>query len=267
MEAQEEQHNLISEVKDENEVKKQETIDTKEEETKEEKQDLFEEADHDRKIENASTDNNSVPIQADLETDLFGEDEGTIKEDARGEEETIKNLVTEILRASNLDEISMKQIREELTMKHSIDCQKHKKLIRDTIDSYLAEHPVEDDNQEITDALGERNTVKKRKSGIHHLLPFLLTSLNRLIFVIVFAKPAYLSPALSELVGVEMAPRSEVVKFLWKYIKENNLQNPKDKRIILFDEKLQKIFKKKSSHFMKLTKLLFNVSRCLLCFC
>jgi chromatin remodeling complex protein RSC6 len=60
--------------------------------------------------------------------------------------------------------------------------------------------------------------------------------------------------------GIEMAPRSEVVKLLWKYIKENNLQNPKDKRIVLFDDKLQKVFKKKSSHFMKLTKLLFNVS-------
>lgn len=59
--------------------------------------------------------------------------------------------------------------------------------------------------------------------------------------------------------GVQTAPRGDVVKFLWKYIKENNLQNPKDRRFILFDEKLQKIFKKKSSHFMKLSGLLAKV--------
>ncbi len=46
------------------------------------------------------------------------------------------------------------------------------------------------------------------------------------------------------------------MKAIWDYIKANNLQNPKDRRVILFDEKLQTIFKKKSSHFMKMSTLL-----------
>lgn len=40
----------------------------------------------------------------------------------------------------------------------------------------------------------------------------------------------------------EKLPISEIVKKVWKYIKDNDLQNPKDRRFILSDEKLKKIF-------------------------
>lgn len=36
--------------------------------------------------------------------------------------------------------------------------------------------------------------------------------------------------------------RPEIVKVLWKYIKDNNLQDPADRRYILCDEKLKTIF-------------------------
>jgi len=39
-----------------------------------------------------------------------------------------------------------------------------------------------------------------------------------------------------------MAARTEVVKALWAYIKENNLQNPNDKRQILLDAKMKDLF-------------------------
>ncbi len=35
----------------------------------------------------------------------------------------------------------------------------------------------------------------------------------------------------------------QVVKKMWEYIKANNLQNPKNKRKIILDDKLKKIFK------------------------
>ena len=41
--------------------------------------------------------------------------------------------------------------------------------------------------------------------------------------------------------GKEMA-RTEVVKGLWDYIKANNLQNPKDKREIILDDKMKALF-------------------------
>ena len=41
----------------------------------------------------------------------------------------------------------------------------------------------------------------------------------------------------------ELRSRVDVTKFLCQYIRENNLQNPKDKRQILADSKLQKLLK------------------------
>ena len=37
-------------------------------------------------------------------------------------------------------------------------------------------------------------------------------------------------------------PRTEVVKELWSYIKKNGLQDPKDKRFIVCDPLLKRIF-------------------------
>ena len=36
--------------------------------------------------------------------------------------------------------------------------------------------------------------------------------------------------------------RTEVVKFLWAYIREHNLQDPSDKRFILCDDALKAVF-------------------------
>ncbi|KAI7897727.1 SWIB/MDM2 domain-containing protein [Cokeromyces recurvatus] len=56
-------------------------------------------------------------------------------------------------------------------------------------------------------------------------------------------KPLILSPPLSKLMdGERELSRPELVQRLWKYIKSNNLQDPSDRRFILCDEKLKKIF-------------------------
>ncbi|MGD0328224.1 MAG: SWIB/MDM2 domain-containing protein [Minisyncoccia bacterium] len=70
------------------------------------------------------------------------------------------------------------------------------------------------------------------------------------------SKPLKLSPELEEVVGKGPLPRTEVVKKLWEYIKKNNLQNPKNKRNILADEKLKAIFGGKNEVTMfEMTKL------------
>lgn len=50
-------------------------------------------------------------------------------------------------------------------------------------------------------------------------------------------------------------PRSEVVKKLWEYIKQHNLQNPQNKRNILADDKLKAIFGKGEVTMFEMTKL------------
>lgn len=57
-----------------------------------------------------------------------------------------------------------------------------------------------------------------------------------------FMKPMEVSQQLCEIVGPGPMPRTEVTKLLWKYIKENNLQDPCNKRNICPDEKLCQVF-------------------------
>jgi upstream activation factor subunit UAF30 len=51
-----------------------------------------------------------------------------------------------------------------------------------------------------------------------------------------------LSPELASFLCQEMASRTEVVKLLWNYIKEHDLQNPENKREILLDERMKQVF-------------------------
>lgn len=66
--------------------------------------------------------------------------------------------------------------------------------------------------------------------------------------------PVTPSPELAEIVGKEKIPRSEVVKKVWDYIKKNDLQNPKDRREILADDKLEKIFGSKKATMFEMNK-------------
>lgn len=56
-------------------------------------------------------------------------------------------------------------------------------------------------------------------------------------------KPRPVSPEMQAVVGVPEIPRTQALKLIWAYIKENNLQDPENKKVIICDEKLKKIFK------------------------
>ena len=60
-----------------------------------------------------------------------------------------------------------------------------------------------------------------------------------------FMKALTPSVNLAEIVGNKPLPRTQVVSKIWEYIKKHNLQNPKNKRNIIADEKLLKVFGKK----------------------
>lgn len=73
-----------------------------------------------------------------------------------------------------------------------------------------------------------------------------------------FLKPLTLSADLEAVVGKGPLPRSEVTKKIWDYIKKHDLQNPKNKRNIIADDKLMPIFKKKEISMFEMTKLVSN---------
>lgn len=64
------------------------------------------------------------------------------------------------------------------------------------------------------------------------------------------------SADLAAVIGAAAAARTEVVKKLWAYIKKHNLQNPKNKRNILADEKLKKVFGKNEVSMFELASLI-----------
>lgn len=71
-----------------------------------------------------------------------------------------------------------------------------------------------------------------------------------------FMKPMTVSADLAAVIGAGPMPRSEVVKKLWEYIKANNLQDPANKRNILADDKLKKVFGGKDVvNMFEMTKL------------
>jgi len=54
--------------------------------------------------------------------------------------------------------------------------------------------------------------------------------------------PVKPSAELGKIVGDDALPRSAVISKVWDYIRSNTLQNPENKREILADDHLQKVF-------------------------
>jgi len=67
-------------------------------------------------------------------------------------------------------------------------------------------------------------------------------------------RPLQPSKELAAVVGSDPLPRPEVVSKVWDYIKRNNLQNPQNKREINADDKLEKVFGKKSVTMFEMNK-------------
>ena len=71
-----------------------------------------------------------------------------------------------------------------------------------------------------------------------------------------FMKPMQPDAQLSAVVGDRPMPRTEVTKKIWDYIKKNNLQDTKNKRMINADEKLKGVFNgKRQVSMFEMTKL------------
>jgi chromatin remodeling complex protein RSC6 len=70
-----------------------------------------------------------------------------------------------------------------------------------------------------------------------------------------FMAPLTPSDKLAAVIGDKPAPRTEIVKKIWEYIKKNNLQDSKNKRMINADAKLKAIFGKDQVSMFDLAKI------------
>lgn len=67
-------------------------------------------------------------------------------------------------------------------------------------------------------------------------------------------QPLQPSDELAAVVGSGPLARGQVVSKMWDYIRTNNLQNPADKREILADDKLRKVFGKDKVTMFEMNK-------------
>jgi chromatin remodeling complex protein RSC6 len=64
---------------------------------------------------------------------------------------------------------------------------------------------------------------------------------------------------MAEVIGNKPMPRTEIIKKIWDYIKKNNLQDSKNRRMINADDKLKAVFGGKTQVSMfELAKIVNN---------
>jgi chromatin remodeling complex protein RSC6 len=71
-----------------------------------------------------------------------------------------------------------------------------------------------------------------------------------------FQKPLHPSGELVVIIGSDPVSRGEVTSKVWDHIKSHNLQNPENRREILADDKLRKVFGKDKVTMFEMTKYL-----------
>ncbi|GMI74542.1 hypothetical protein like AT3G19080 [Hibiscus trionum] len=168
----------------------------------------------------------------------------------------------EILTESDLDTATAGSVRKQLEEDFGVDLSDRKGFVRDQIDVFLEtlnrenekeEHAAEsengvlqedDDDEEESKGEGSQTRraskagkqAKKRGGG--------------------FQTVCSLSPQLQKVVGESKLARTEVVKKLWVYIKEKDLQDPTNKRNIICDGLLNAIFRVKSINMFQMNKAL-----------
>lgn len=165
-----------------------------------------------------------------------------------------------ILEVSDLEKISVKRMRRALQELFSVDFSKDKKSINDLI------------MQRYSSLVEDRASNKKRKKSLKDLekedeltaarlhppskvkrkAPKKSRAANTSSGLM---RPLKLSDALSEFLQADNLARPEIVKRVWNYIKEHDLQNAEDRREIICDEKLKPVFGSKMTMF-SLNKIL-----------
>ncbi|CAG9460611.1 unnamed protein product [Pedinophyceae sp. YPF-701] len=147
-----------------------------------------------------------------------------------------------ILSEANLDEMTAKQLRNKLSEHFGVDLKPKKKIISAEIDRFVAEQAGNDDDQ---DEAAEPPAKKRRGWGGGKDTRF----------------GSLLSPEMQEFLGVERMDKRTVTKKIWEYIKEKDLQYPKDRRKVVLDDKLKTIFKGTPAGMISMLKMPAQISR------
>ncbi|CCE63963.1 hypothetical protein TPHA_0G01260 [Tetrapisispora phaffii CBS 4417] len=180
-------------------------------------------------------------------------------------------MIDAIIIASNPDEVSPKKIRKAIQELFAVDLDSKRKIVNELIvERYheiqrqpkvlITKNELMKKDEALARALKREttriapNAASKSSNGIPKKKRKKVENANSNSINV---RKVLLSKPLQELLGAEELPRTQVVKQVWDYIKEHNLQNAKDRREILCDEKMKPVFGKKMTMF-QLNKILVN---------
>ncbi|MFS8017000.1 putative transcription regulator SWI/SNF-BAF60b family [Helianthus anomalus] len=158
----------------------------------------------------------------------------------------LTDRLQQILTTADLTTTTTASIRRQLEHEFGVDLTDKKAFIREQIDIYIQNQQPnenEDDNEEEEpeeveedeveeDSNGKSGSSRKSKKGNKEVKKKGGG----------FTKLCTLSPQLQKFTGVPELARTEVVKQLWSYIREHDLQDPANRRNIRCDGLLQELF-------------------------
>ena len=136
-------------------------------------------------------------------------------------DDEVRARLRDTLKDTDLATTTEKTLRKQLEQHYGCSLKPRKALFKEEIEAFLAtcNEPADEAEPE------EAPSTTKRRGG--------------------FATPQSLSEELRAFLGVdesESLSRGEVVKRIWVYIREHDLQDPSNRRKILADPKMETIF-------------------------
>jgi upstream activation factor subunit UAF30 len=197
------------------------------------------------------------------------------------DEDQLNGAIRSILHGADLEQLSRRMIRKQLEAQFHMDLSHFKDKINECILQIIEEQQqaeegdddepepsdADDDNDEDDDEEEERRpspskakktkaksapakkkpAAPKRKRGDD-------AGSSGNGGSSAFNMKLSLSPELASVVGADTMARPQIVKALWEYIREHDLQDPNNKRVIIFDEKLREVFQRDSVTMFSVNK-------------
>ncbi|CAN0864262.1 Upstream activation factor subunit spp27 [Linum grandiflorum] len=176
----------------------------------------------------------------------------------------------EFLKTSDLETTTTTIVRRKLEDDFGVDLSDKKAFIREQVDLFLQSHDggdggdggdddriseggdeaEEEQEEEEADEEEEEVEEEEEEEGARR------SSRRKPRAKGGFTKICGLSPQLQEFVGAPEMARTEVVKKIWCYIREKELQDPSNRRNILCDEPLRALFHVDSINMFQMNKAL-----------
>lgn len=146
-------------------------------------------------------------------------------------DDELKNVIRQIVQKVDLEMCGIKKFTKLLSKEcGGIDLSHKSKFIKKTLTDVINEdQEEEEESEEEEEEVVEKPVTKKKKSGgggggglaaIKEISPELANFFGK---------------------GNQMA-RTDIVKQLWQYIREHELQNPENKREIILDDRMKAVF-------------------------